>query len=226
MIVGDYHFFYSKKLEENKKRMVSIGQAPKEVIFVNKIVDDDGLVMQYNFATKSIKGTSGIVSHFDDVEYLTTTDISASIKDGYPSLLAISRLNMSAISRPTTKKLIDDSIFFFFSEKMRKHLSDQNIYKVVDVDGAVMRYNFCSTSADDISTLFSKDFDDFVLLTKTSAFSLIINGVPTSTARERMESVKDHLGYFSPQKKPIKNMEQLKKMINNFTKNTQNKSFW
>ncbi len=215
MFSVEYHFFYSKKLEENKKKMVGLGQAPKEIILTNKVVDEDGSAITFSFVTKNFSEAKSIASKLGDVEYLTTTDIASVIKDGHPSLLAMSRLNMSAISRPSTKRGMGDNIFFFFSEKLSDYLRDKNVYDVVDVDGSVMRYNFCSTLPNEFLKLFSKRFDDFVLLTKTSAFSIIINNKPTSTARERVEFVSEHLGYFANNDVKVNNLSKLKTIIEN-----------
>lgn len=213
MFSGECHFFYSKKLEQEKKRVVELGHAPKESLFVSRVVDEDGLVMTFNFISESFSDACPVAARLGDVEYLTTADIGCIIKNGYPLLKALYRLNMSAISSPSRKRLADDNIFFFFSEKLSNYLNDQNTYDVVDVDGCVMRYNFCSTRPDDFLKIFSSEFDDFVLLTKTSAFSIIINGKPTSTARDRVNFVSEHFGYLTNPDVKINNLGKLKSAI-------------
>lgn len=193
--------------------MVNLGKKLSDANITNQVVDEDGCVMNFNFAAKSFNNIKSISAELGDVEYLTTTDIESVIVDGSPSPMAMSRLNMKAISSSSKRKGVDYNIFFFFSEKMSRHLSDLNVYDVVDLDGSIMRYNFCSTSANDAKKLFSEKFDDFVLLTKTSAFSLIINGDLTSTAKERVDLVSEHLGYFIDESVKINNLAKLKSVI-------------
>lgn len=213
MFSGECHFFYSKKLEQEKKRVVELGHAPKEALFISRVVDEDGFIMTFNFISESLRDVCPMAKRLGDVEYITTADTGCIIKNGYPSLKALYRLNMSAISSPSKKRLADDNIFFFFSEKLSNYLNDQNTYDVVDIDGCVMRYNFCSTRPDDFLKIFSSEFDDFVLLTKTSAFSIIINGEPTSTARDRVDFVSEHLGYLTNADIKINNIDKLKSVI-------------